>query len=141
MLSHKTDSLGMGQIIFLKGLKKLKANIRKWSRSLLPPILVCAFISISAHAGTISGGKNNIHRLDLSASIVDVTDDIIWKSEIDNLGVVSVAPERDFRSSSLSKKNVLSIDPESLPIPAKVWILGATLFGLIWIRRKFLANK
>jgi hypothetical protein len=89
----------------------------------------------------ISGDENNIHSLDLSASIAGVTDDIIWKSEIDHLGVVSVALERDFRSSSLSKENVLSIDPESLPIPAKVWILSATLFGLIWIRRKFLTNK
>ena len=122
-------------------MKKLKANLKKWSRSLLPPILVCAFISISAHAGTISDDENNIQSLDPSTSIVSVTDDIILKSEIYNIGVVSVALDRDFRSEPLKKGNVLSIDPDSLPIPAKVWITGATLIGLIWIRRKFLTNK
>jgi hypothetical protein len=122
-------------------MKKLKANLKKWGRSLLPPILVCAFISISAHAGTISDDENNIQSLDPSTSIVSVTDDIILKSEIYNIGVVSVALDRDLRSAPLRKGNVLSIDPDSLPIPAKVWITGATLIGLIWVRRKIFTNK
>jgi hypothetical protein len=121
-------------------MKKLKANLKKWGRSLLLPILVCAFISISAHAGTISGDENNIQSLDPSTSVVGVKDDIILKSELDNFGVVSVALARDFRSSSPIEKSVLSIDPRSLPIPAKVWIFGGFLIGLIWIRRKFLAK-
>ena len=47
--------------MFMKGKKKMGANIRTWGRSLLAPILACAIISASAHADTNSFflDKNN----------------------------------------------------------------------------------
>jgi len=99
------------------------------------------FISISARAGTISGDENNIHRLDPSALISSVSDDITLKPETGNIGVVSVALARDYRFSSLRKENELSKSRKLLPIPAKFWVTGAILVGLIWIRRKFLTRS